>query len=304
MKLKTTTRTLIAVILLWAMSICLIFADVGNSFSGGGTSSGGGGFSSGGGGFSSSGSSGSSDGGTFIYISTGDPTTDFIINGLIWAFIIGLSYYNYQRRQQRTTQHQSYQPTTYFNPEMERTVIGHLIDRDPNFSARHFKGYAQEVFIQVQEAWESRDMSVVRPLETDELFHRHQQQLQEFIQKDWTPHLDGQCIDSVYLADIYHEGEFEYLVVRLQASVIDFTTDASGRVVQGNQTQYQQRTYRLTFKRHLSVLTQPEETLSTKACPNCGAPTNIGASGQCEFCGSVVTTGEHNWVLENYEAWR
>ena len=90
MKLKTTTRTLIAVILLWAMSICLIFADVGNSFSGGGTSSGGGGFSSGGGGFSSSGSSGSSDGGTFIYISTGDPTTDFIVNGLIWAFIIGL----------------------------------------------------------------------------------------------------------------------------------------------------------------------------------------------------------------------
>ena len=36
-------------------------------------------------------------------------------------------------------------------------------------------------------------------------------------------------------------------------------------------------------------------------CPNCGAPTQITSAGRCEYCGSVITTGEYNWVLSNLE---
>ena len=40
---------------------------------------------------------------------------------------------------------------------------------------------------------------------------------------------------------------------------------------------------------------------STKFCPYCGAPTEITSSGKCEYCGSVITTGEHSWALSNLE---
>ena len=36
-------------------------------------------------------------------------------------------------------------------------------------------------------------------------------------------------------------------------------------------------------------------------CPNCGAKTQITVSGKCEYCGSVLTTGEYNWALSNLE---
>ena len=36
-------------------------------------------------------------------------------------------------------------------------------------------------------------------------------------------------------------------------------------------------------------------------CPNCGAPTQITSSGKCEYCGSIITTGEHSWALSNLE---
>ena len=36
-------------------------------------------------------------------------------------------------------------------------------------------------------------------------------------------------------------------------------------------------------------------------CPNCGAPTQITSAGKCEYCGSVITTGEYSWVLSNLE---
>ena len=40
---------------------------------------------------------------------------------------------------------------------------------------------------------------------------------------------------------------------------------------------------------------------NSKFCPNCGAPTQITSSGKCEYCGSIITKGEHSWALSNLE---
>jgi uncharacterized Zn finger protein (UPF0148 family) len=32
-------------------------------------------------------------------------------------------------------------------------------------------------------------------------------------------------------------------------------------------------------------------------CQNCGAPLKINHSGQCPYCGSIVTLKEHDWAL-------
>mgnify|MGYP004458475247 FL=1 len=54
--------------------------------------------------------------------------------------------------------------------------------------------------------------------------------------------------------------------------------------------------------RKTGVKTKPgENTVNTTNCPNCGAPTKITSSGECEYCGSVITTGEYDWVLTGLE---
>ena len=66
--------------------------------------------------------------------------------------------------------------------------------------------------------------------------------------------------------------------------------------------------YRLTFvKTEKAKVPEGEETdkkeekaTKTTNCPNCGAPTEITSSGRCQYCGhSVITTEEHDWVLNN-----
>ena len=37
------------------------------------------------------------------------------------------------------------------------------------------------------------------------------------------------------------------------------------------------------------------------ACSNCGAPLQISQSGECEHCGSHVTSGEFDWVVSKIE---
>ena len=60
--------------------------------------------------------------------------------------------------------------------------------------------------------------------------------------------------------------------------------------------------YRLTFMRKAGVKTKEgTNAKSTTNCPNCGAPTQITSAGKCEYCNSVITTGEHDWVLSNLE---
>ena len=78
--------------------------------------------------------------------------------------------------------------------------------------------------------------------------------------------------------------------------------DSSKKVIQGNPDVDMHMTYRLTFIRKAGVKTKEgTNSKSTTNCPNCGAPTKVTSSGQCEYCGSVITTGEHDWVLSNLE---
>ena len=81
--------------------------------------------------------------------------------------------------------------------------------------------------------------------------------------------------------------------------IIDETTS---KVLKGDKQTERVNTYLLTFIRKDGVKTMPGTIeVNTTNCPNCGAPTLITSSGKCEYCGSVLTTGEYNWVLSNLE---
>ena len=47
---------------------------------------------------------------------------------------------------------------------------------------------------------------------------------------------------------------------------------------------------------------EAEDGVSCAYCPNCGAPMKVTSAGQCEYCGSVITTGEFGWVLSNLDS--
>ena len=77
----------------------------------------------------------------------------------------------------------------------------------------------------------------------------------------------------------------------------------SGEVLEGSKTQYQHRFYYLESIRSAGVKTAAEKDLQITNCPNCGAPTQVTSSGECEYCHSVITNGDFGWVLNQYMAW-
>ena len=78
--------------------------------------------------------------------------------------------------------------------------------------------------------------------------------------------------------------------------------EGSRKIIRGSNNKLNKGIYELSFIRKTGVKSKPGMiTVNTTNCPNCGAEMKISAAGKCEHCGSVITTGEYNWVLSNLE---
>lgn len=184
--------------------------------------------------------------------------------------------------------------------EIERV----LREYDSNFSTGKFLGWAEEVYMTIQQAWSTRDWAKIRSFEKEELYRKHELQLQEYKNNGTINIVERVNVNQTYLYDYVRDKEYEYLRVYLQARINDYIIDENTReVVRGDKFKEYHMRYILTFMRKTGVLTDGAlSNLSTKQCPHCGAPLAITSAGKCEYCDTIVTTGEFDWVLSDIDS--
>lgn len=172
---------------------------------------------------------------------------------------------------------------------------------DPNFSSDAFLTWTKEVFLKIQQAWTERDWKVIRPFESNELFSTHNAQLNEYIKNHKINVIEKINISNASLREFRQDGDKEVITVELTAIMRDYVIDDRTReVLESNPNRDWHMRYLMTFNRKSGVKTKTgTNQKSTTNCPNCGAPTEITSSGQCQYCDSVITTGEHDWVLSD-----
>ena len=190
-----------------------------------------------------------------------------------------------------------------FNQIVDNTIsVSEQIRQiDPEFSSDNFLAWSREVFLKIQQAWTDRNWKVIRPFESNELFNIHNSQLNEYIKNHKINVVEKINISNATLREFRQDGDKEVLVVELHAVMRDYVIDEkTKKVLESNPNKDWYMKYLMTFNRKKGVLTKAgTSNKSTTNCPNCGAPTEITSSGQCEYCDSVITMGEHDWVLSD-----
>lgn len=183
-------------------------------------------------------------------------------------------------------------------------ITAALRKNDPNFSRDKFLAWVKEVFIAMQMAWTARDWSKIRPFEKEELFRQHEMQLQEYINLGRINVMERINVNQAWMVSYERDSQYETLTVYIQTRMVDYIIDEKTKqVLKGDPNRDCFMNYLLTFIRKTGVLTDPATSNhSTVSCPNCGAPCKVTSAGECEFCGSIITTGEHDWVLANMES--
>lgn len=252
----------------------------------------------------SSGSSWDSDysGGDFIFLPFSNP----------WFLIVVIIIIIISRKYSKNNGKKTYgynEPNPHFESNMHNLETRQLqienkiqVD-DPNFNKEEFIAWSKNLFIKLQQAWTERNWETIRAFETPDLFEQHKNQLQGYINNNQINVMDRICVNYAHLYLYTKKGDKEVLTVRLNSRMQDYIIDATTKeVLKGDKNTPKVNTYLLTFIRKNGVKTKAGTIeVNTTNCPNCGAPTSITSAGKCEYCGSVITTGEYNWVLSNLQ---
>lgn len=204
-------------------------------------------------------------------------------------------YDNYVRRSQHLEKRE---------PEIYQGLVEEKVKQvDELFNEEEFNQKAKMLFIKMQNAWTDRKWEEIRPFETDELFEQHKMQIEGYIRSNTINVMDRICVLYSKLLSFEQTGDKDVLNVVIKSRMSDYIIDATTKeLIKGDKETERIKFYRLEFIRKTGVKTKPEETgINDTNCPNCGAPTKITSSGQCEYCKSIITNGEFGWVLNNLE---
>ncbi|HEX2939133.1 MAG TPA: Tim44 domain-containing protein [Ruminiclostridium sp.] len=272
--------------------LSMIPASVGNHTNySGGTHTGG----------SFSGRSGGSHGGFFfVGGGSGSGSGGSIITAIIIVAVIILVFYLLKKYKNVMPNTAAPSEPASFNRDDE--ITQRVKAHDPDFSREHFLSWSEQVFVQLQQAWSERDWKKARPFESEELFNLHKSQLDDFIRNGTINVMENVCVNESYLCDYVCEEKYEFLTVFMKTRYNDYIIkEETKEVIKGDPNRTYNVDYKLKFMRSVGVMTGEFSNKSTHNCPNCGAPVDVNAAGQCAYCGTVITDGEHDWVLCNLD---
>lgn len=174
---------------------------------------------------------------------------------------------------------------------------------DMDFNSDKFIAWSKNIFITLQTAWTERDWEKIRTLEKEELFEQHNTQIQEYIRLGRINVMERINVNQAYLHKYVRDENYENLTVCMKVRMIDYIIDEkSGKLLMGSKTADIDTTYLLTFIRSKGIKTTIIDGIISNSCPHCGAPVDSASAGKCEYCGSIIHSGEYNWVLSDLQA--
>ncbi len=182
--------------------------------------------------------------------------------------------------------------------ELQRAeALRRLASTDPAFDEGNFCRRAEQAFLRLQQAWSAQDLAGVRPFVSDGIFERFTLQIAEQKDFNYRNQVDRVQVAEVRLVQVAGDSIFDLLTVGIRARADDYRValDTGKRLGEGAESDEFVEYW--TFLRRRGVTTGDKPGLVEGQCPNCGAQIELNESARCATCGSLVRSGNFDWVL-------
>jgi predicted lipid-binding transport protein (Tim44 family) len=116
--------------------------------------------------------------------------------------------------------------------------VGHIRGMDGAFDPVRFADTASDFFFKVQAAWMARDMGSVRDRLTPEMHATMQKECDQLRAERRVNRLENIAVRSVEMTEAWQEGGQDFVTVRFQANLLDYTVEeTSTQVTEGSRTE-------------------------------------------------------------------
>lgn len=187
-----------------------------------------------------------------------------------------------------------------------------LQESDPSFDLQQFKQRAEHAFRKIQDAWCQQDLKPIHAFVSDGVYERFSLQIAEQNEHGYRNVIEDVRILGMTPIEIIASRNdltaFDVISLRVSARAKDYRVDrATGKMIPGSKSN-ESFTEVWTFLRRRGAKTKPEKAgLIEGSCPNCGQSIQINQWDKCGSCGSLLRSGEHDWVLSEItqsDAWK
>jgi hypothetical protein len=145
-------------------------------------------------------------------------------------------------------------------------------------------------------AWVKQDLTPAIPFLSEGQAQRLQLQLEGDHARYQRNMMEDVVLSGVRVVRVDKDSAGDVIVARIDASAADYYIDVrTGKTTYG---WHEPRPYTeyWTFSRSGAAKTGRASYLE-RACPNCGAPLELGNLSVCQYCGTPVASTEYDWVL-------
>ncbi|MBQ9419502.1 MAG: TIM44-like domain-containing protein [Synergistaceae bacterium] len=184
-------------------------------------------------------------------------------------------------------------------PTQKLKPMDKYLDLDPEFDEEGIKNLISNLYVQLQDARQAKDLSPLRPYMTDALYTQTNRQLEELRKNHQTEYSERIAVLNIELKGWRQSGGRDYITVGLNTRAVLYTLDdVTEKVIAGHKEREKFTEYEIELSRKKGSFTRPEaEGVKSDRCPHCGAPIKLNASAKCEYCGSVITSVNTNWAI-------
>jgi uncharacterized Zn finger protein (UPF0148 family) len=183
--------------------------------------------------------------------------------------------------------------------------------RDPAVTEQSIFEHAAQMSDALRGAWCGGDMRPARAFVSDGVFSRFQVQLALMRQENRRNVMGDARVRGMALVGVEGGGPLDAVHVRIDAEARDTEVPATAGEDQIHAALAHARVEPFaeiwSLVRRAGAATKPAGFPVGKACPSCGAPLGEGETVKCRYCGALVCSGEHDWVLAEItqlEEWR
>ena len=173
-----------------------------------------------------------------------------------------------------------------------------LVSDDPQFSAEAFLQRVRLAFIRTQGAWAAQDITPVRPFLSDGVFERFNLQFAEQKALNYRNAMDNVQILACAIEQVEVGAIYQTLAVRITATAEDYSVSLQdGKRLAGLRSNGPFTEIWSFLRRAGAQSKLNARGLIEGNCPNCGAAIELNQHAKCQQCGSLLRSGQYDWVL-------